>query len=83
MPFTLVFDGELSDFKENPFKTLTPFGFPTASSVGDALEKNDRLTEALEKIADDSVDVDVRGRADILSGIAWAALGDKRRSDGT
>lgn len=41
-----------------------------------------RLTAALRRIADDDVEPDLKGRADILSGIAYAALIAEERSDG-
>jgi len=52
--FTLVFSGDLRKFRGNPFHTDTPFGRPTASSIGDAIENENlaveegsRLLEAL------------------------------------
>lgn len=33
-----------------------------------------RLRAALQRIADQDVDADLKGQADILAGIAWAAL---------
>lgn len=40
----------------------------------DVREENERLKQALRRIADDDVDRDLKGNAGILSGIAWAAL---------
>ncbi len=37
-------------------------------------KENERLRAALQKIADDDVDADLKRRPDILSGIAFAAL---------
>lgn len=37
------------------------------------------LRAALQRIADEDVDPDLKGRADILMGIAWAALEHKSR----
>jgi hypothetical protein len=44
--------------------------------VANAVTTNEikRLQAALKRIADDDVDADLKGRADILSGIAHAAL---------
>jgi len=39
-----------------------------------AEDEIERLRAALKRIAEDDVDDDLKGRADILSGIAWAAL---------
>ena len=39
--FTLVFAGNIRDFKKNPLTTETPWGIPYAVSVGDALEDLD------------------------------------------
>ncbi len=36
---------------------------------------------ALQRIADDDVDPDLKGRADILSGIAFAALSSQHRGE--
>lgn len=34
------------------------------------------LRAALQRIADQDVDADLKGQADVLAGIAWAALND-------
>lgn len=47
--FTLVFEGDIRNFKANPLNTETPWGIPYAVSMGDALEEADDLREALEK----------------------------------
>jgi hypothetical protein len=39
----------------------------------------ERLRAALLRIADEDVDPELRGRTDILMGIAWAALEHKSR----
>ena len=43
--FTLVFKGDIREFKSNPFKTETPFGIPYAIAIGDALEELDALLD--------------------------------------
>ncbi|MBR1230183.1 hypothetical protein JQ600_35400 [Bradyrhizobium sp. AUGA SZCCT0176] len=45
--FTLVFEGNLRDFKGNPFKTDTPFGIPIIVGLGDAFEECEKLREEL------------------------------------
>lgn len=45
--FTLVFPGDLRQFKGNPFKTETPFGVPVSAGVRDALDERSELLEAL------------------------------------
>jgi len=47
----------------------------------EAAAEIDRLTAALERIANDDVDEDLRGRPDILSGIARAALNIHKRGE--
>ena len=42
-PFTLVFDKDIRDIKENPFQIETVFGTPTAISRGDLTEKTSEL----------------------------------------
>jgi len=46
--FTLVFKGNIRDFKMNPLTTETPWGIPYAVSMGDALEEADQLREQIE-----------------------------------
>lgn len=41
--FTLVFDGDIRRFKQNPLTTETPWGIPYAVALGDALEELDEL----------------------------------------
>lgn len=48
MPFTLVFDGDIREFKGNPLDTETPFGKPYVCAVGDLAEENDKLIEKLD-----------------------------------
>jgi hypothetical protein len=43
--FTLVFAGDIRQFKMNPLTTETPWGIPYAVSVGDVLEELDELKE--------------------------------------
>jgi hypothetical protein len=45
--FTMVFEGNLRDFKGNPFKTETPFGIPVVVGLGDAFEECEKLREEL------------------------------------
>jgi hypothetical protein len=47
--FTVVFKGNLRDFKGNPLTTETVFGVPIACGYGDAFEETDRLREMLDK----------------------------------
>lgn len=41
--FTLVFEGDIRKFKQNPLTTETPWGIPYAVALGDALEELDKL----------------------------------------
>jgi hypothetical protein len=41
--FTMVFEGDIRQFKMNPFTTETPWGVPHSVAVGDALEELDEL----------------------------------------
>lgn len=47
--FTLVFSGNIRDFKMNPFTTETPWGIPHSVSLGDALVELDNLREKIEE----------------------------------
>lgn len=51
MTFTMVFDGEISFHKRNPFTVETPYGIPVIVSKGDATERCDILREALTHYA--------------------------------
>lgn len=53
---------------------LSNVGDNAAKIMNEAADEIERLRAALQRIADDDVDADLKGRADILSGIAWAAL---------
>ncbi len=44
--FTLVFAGDIRNFKMNPLTTETPWGIPYAVGMGDAFEKIDELESA-------------------------------------
>lgn len=46
--FTLVFKGDIGQFKLNPMNTETPFGRPEAAGRGDAFEECEILRERLE-----------------------------------
>ena len=46
--FTLVFEGDIRQFKMNPLTTETPWGIPYAVSMGDILEQANALREELE-----------------------------------
>lgn len=45
--FTLVFEGDLKDFKGNPFQTETPFGRPCACGHGNMFEREDEAAETI------------------------------------
>lgn len=45
--FTLIFNGDIIDFKGNPFHVDTPFGRPQVVSVGDLAQERDRFEDAL------------------------------------
>ena len=45
--FTLVFEGDLSAFKGNPFHVETPFGKPFAYGLGNAFDREDEAVDAL------------------------------------
>lgn len=51
--FTLVFEGDIRQFKMNPLTTETPWGIPYAVSMGDILEEADELREKLERRGQD------------------------------
>ena len=46
--FTLVFEGDITQFKSNPLKMETPFGIPFACSLGNALDIIEDLHEVDE-----------------------------------
>ena len=46
--FTMVFKGDIRDFKMNPLTTETPWGIPYAVAVGDRLEELDALIKTAE-----------------------------------
>ena len=48
--FTMVFKGDIRDFKMNPLTTETPWGIPYAVAVGDRLEELDALKTAKGKV---------------------------------
>lgn len=50
--FTLVFRGDIRNFKMNPLTTETSWGIPYAVSMGDALEELDALKEVCSRIAE-------------------------------
>jgi len=41
--FTMVFEGDIRQFKMNPLTTETPWGIPYAVALGDALEELDAI----------------------------------------
>lgn len=50
--FTLVFEGDIRRFADNPMTAKTPFGVAYAAGVGNAFSESDRLRDALLKIAE-------------------------------
>jgi hypothetical protein len=50
--FTLVFEGDIRQFKMNPLNTETPWGVPYACGLGDAFAQRDRLQEQLDQLKD-------------------------------
>lgn len=54
--FTVVFEGDIGSFKDNPLKVVTPFGVPLIIARGNALEELDRLKD---DIADRDLDYKV------------------------
>jgi hypothetical protein len=54
--FTLVFKGNLREFKGNPLRTETPFGIPFICSIGDLAEKVDELEEKLAGLTRDDIE---------------------------
>jgi hypothetical protein len=48
--FTLVFEGDLSAFKGNPFHVETPFGKPHACGLGNAFEREDEAVAAVDAL---------------------------------
>lgn len=51
--FTVVFEGDIGSFKDNPLKVVTPFGTPLIIARGNALDDLDRLKD---EIADRELD---------------------------
>lgn len=49
--FTLVFDGDLSAFKGNPFNVETPFGKARAFGLGDAFAKEQEAVDVADALA--------------------------------
>ena len=54
--FTLVFKGNLREFKGNPLRTETPFGIPFVCAIGDLSERVDELEERLETYGRDAME---------------------------
>ncbi|MGZ9105239.1 MAG: hypothetical protein ACXW3M_05360 [Rhodoplanes sp.] len=50
MPFTLIFAGDLSAHRSDPFTTMTPYGIPDAIGVGNALERNEELADRIDRL---------------------------------
>lgn len=50
MPFTLIFAGDLSAHRSDPFTTITPYGIPDAIGVGNALERNEELADRIDRL---------------------------------
>jgi hypothetical protein len=48
--FTIVFDGDIRRFKENPFHMDGPFGKPRTIGFGDAFEERDKLQERVDEL---------------------------------
>ena len=48
--FTLVFQGDIGKFKNNPLKTETPYGVPISVARGHSFEEADMLIDAVERI---------------------------------
>lgn len=46
--FTLVFEGDIRKFKDNPLKTETPFGVPVAAGIGNAFDVIEKLEDVDE-----------------------------------
>lgn len=49
--FTLVFEGDIGKFEQNPMLTDTPFGRPIAAGRGDAFEEADDLREQVSALS--------------------------------
>ena len=50
--FTLVFEGDLSAFKGNPFHVDTPFGKPFACGLGNSFTREDEAVAAVDTLFD-------------------------------
>ena len=48
MAFTLVFSGNIRDFKRNPLTTETPFGVAWGAAVGDLMARLNEIEEFVE-----------------------------------
>jgi hypothetical protein len=45
--FTMVFEGDIRKFKDNPFRTDTPWGRPIGVSMGDMMSENEKLMDEI------------------------------------
>ena len=45
--FTVIFDGDLTKFRGNPFHVDTPFGRPVAHGLGNIFEREDEAVEIM------------------------------------
>ena len=61
--FTLVFRGDICDFKE-PLKTKTVFGVPVAAGVGDAFAIGEAIEQRIEALEAQLVS-DIRAETEI------------------
>lgn len=50
--FTLVFEGNIRQFKVNPLTTETPFGTAIIASVGNAMEELNAYRGIVERVAE-------------------------------
>lgn len=55
--FTLVFDGDLSAFRGNPFHVETPFGKPLACGLGNIMEREAEAVAAADALAEALTDM--------------------------
>lgn len=54
--FTLVFEGDIRDFKGNPLKTKTPFGVPVSSGIGNAFDEIEQLHQQIASLTRDDIE---------------------------
>lgn len=74
--FTMVFEGDLREFKGNPLYAVTDWGVPASVGVGDAFARLDAYEAALREIVAPCKVEDPWEMLNDIVDIARKALGD-------